>query len=233
MRAPSKRSICLYGDAFGGDCAPNYGILIESANGDSYNFRIGACNCGGGGCGAPKQQPLALAPATFTYEFAISESGGPYTVFASPLESELTNGRFAYTFTQSYTSGMVRLRVIDGATVIDTAYLNYPISVQVATAAPGAGATQAALAVENAPNPFAGETALSFTLPGTENVAVVVYDAAGRRVATLQDGPLGPGSHRLLWSGRGEDGAPVASGIYRALVTAGGKTSSKTVVKLR
>ena len=41
-----------------------------------------------------------------------------------------------------------------------------------------------------------------------------VYDVSGRLVATLLDGPRGPGTHRVEWNGRTDSGREVATGIY-------------------
>jgi hypothetical protein len=226
--------VCLYGDNFGGDCAANYGITVESTAAATVDFRIGACNCSGGGCAKNGGgDRTMLAPQALTYELAISEAGGPYDVFASPMDTDLTGGRYSHTFNQPYSAGMVRLRVLNGATVVDQAFLNFPLAVQAASAAPIVTPAGPSLAVRNAPNPFAGETELSFTLPSAGAVSVIIYDAAGRRVATVHDGALAGGTHRLVWSGRGDDGAPVASGVYRAAVKTDGRIESRKVVKVR
>ena len=43
---------------------------------------------------------------------------------------------------------------------------------------------------------------------------IAVYDLAGRKVRELMRGPQSPGTLRVLWDGRGDDGAPVRSGVY-------------------
>ena len=64
------------------------------------------------------------------------------------------------------------------------------------------------------PNPFNAEVALSFDLPQAAAVALVLYDALGRPVRHLVDGPLAAGRYRFVWDGRDQDGRVVASGIY-------------------
>ena len=64
------------------------------------------------------------------------------------------------------------------------------------------------------PNPFNAEVALSFDLPQAAAVALVLYDALGRPVRHLVDGPLAAGRYRFVWDGRDRDGRVVASGIY-------------------
>ncbi len=64
------------------------------------------------------------------------------------------------------------------------------------------------------PNPFNAEVALSFDLPKAVSVALVLYDALGRPVRHLVDGPLAAGRYRFVWDGRDQEGRAVASGIY-------------------
>lgn len=67
---------------------------------------------------------------------------------------------------------------------------------------------------QNAPNPFNPRTVIRFTMPHEGRARLVVYDAAGRRVATLLDGPMPAGERRVEWTGRDDRGRAVASGIY-------------------
>ncbi len=64
------------------------------------------------------------------------------------------------------------------------------------------------------PNPFNAEVALSFDLPKATASALVLYDALGRPVRHLVDGPLAAGRYRFVWDGRDQDGRVVASGVY-------------------
>src|SRR5690606_15086059 len=60
------------------------------------------------------------------------------------------------------------------------------------------------------PNPARGEAALSLEVAETQRVRVEVYDALGKRVALLHDGPLAAGgAHRLAL-----DGSALAAGVY-------------------
>ena len=101
------------------------------------------------------------------------------------------------------------------------------------TAAPASAAAQQPLRLQSAPNPFVGETVVSFALLTTQPVQVDLYDAAGRRVAQLHDGAMGPGRQHVAWNGRLADGTPAASGIYHCVVRAGGTVATRTLVKLR
>ena len=59
------------------------------------------------------------------------------------------------------------------------------------------------------PNPSAGSARVALTLAGAVEATVAVYDALGRRVATLHDGALGEGEHAFALSG-----AALAPGVY-------------------
>ncbi|MEX2600581.1 MAG: cellulose binding domain-containing protein, partial [Balneolaceae bacterium] len=81
---------------------------------------------------------------------------------------------------------------------------------------------------QNYPNPFAGSTALRFTLPVESFVQLEIYDISGRRVATIVDEVRPAGSYQEIWRAHG-----AASGLYLArLVTSDGVSSRKlTLVK--
>ncbi len=86
---------------------------------------------------------------------------------------------------------------------------------------------------QNAPNPFNPATAISFYLSESLNTSLVVYDALGRTVRTLVDGPCVAGMHVVLWDGRDDTGAPVSSGIYLYRLTAGGVADTRRMTLVR
>ena len=86
------------------------------------------------------------------------------------------------------------------------------------------------LSVTAYPNPFNPETTIHYALPGAGHVEVAVYDVRGARVAMLVDDERGAGSHATLWNGRDARGVVVASGVYFARVTSGGKSQSHKIV---
>ena len=80
--------------------------------------------------------------------------------------------------------------------------------VPVAAEAPPVSGAGASLAVW--PNPAAGAATVSLTLPkSAEQVRLVLYDALGREVAVLHDGPLAAGAHEVSL-----DAAGLAPGAY-------------------
>ncbi len=88
----------------------------------------------------------------------------------------------------------------------------------------------------NYPNPFAASTAITYRLPeeaaGGVEVNLTVFDASGRRVATLAEGTEYPGLHRVDWDGRAADGRRVSAGIYFYRLTAGPETATRKLVLL-
>ena len=83
------------------------------------------------------------------------------------------------------------------------------------------------------PNPFRTEATLNFELGDAEYVRIFVYDALGRRITTLMDGPRPPGSHTVVWKGTDATGQPVASGVYLYRIEAGDHTYTGSFTRVR
>jgi hypothetical protein len=84
------------------------------------------------------------------------------------------------------------------------------------------------------PNPFGAETIFTLTLPQSGRVALSVYDAAGRRVRSLVDATLSPGTRMVGWDGCDDAGAPLGAGVYFGrLDIPGGRTISRSVLLVR
>ncbi len=110
------------------------------------------------------------------------------------------------------------------------------------------------------PNPSAGVSRISFTVPGREvpgpesdgddssptypqaklassghgvRVQAAILDATGRRVSTLLDGFLLPGEAHLSWDGRDASGSRVGNGIYFCRIQSGGQVAAVKMVRLR
>lgn len=78
-----------------------------------------------------------------------------------------------------------------------------------------------------APQPSRGATRLRFSLPAATQARLEVFDAQGRRVATLADGAFAPGEHAVEWRGDG-----IAPGVYLARLTTAAGTATRTIVRL-
>jgi photosystem II stability/assembly factor-like uncharacterized protein len=83
------------------------------------------------------------------------------------------------------------------------------------------------------PNPFLPSTRIRFRLEEKAEVRLNVYSAAGRRVRTLLDGSLDPGSHEVRWRGRDDFGRPAAAGVYFFRLEADGRHAVRKSIRLR
>lgn len=72
----------------------------------------------------------------------------------------------------------------------------------------------APLSIAIAPNPFNAHTRISFTMTEAGPVRVAVYGVDGRRIRVLSTGSRAAGTHEVVWDGRDDRGASVASGAY-------------------
>ncbi len=64
------------------------------------------------------------------------------------------------------------------------------------------------------PNPFGAGTTIHYSLAAPGAVDVGVYDVHGRRVRTLTRGQQAAGRHAVQWDGLGDEGQPLAAGVY-------------------
>jgi hypothetical protein len=96
-----------------------------------------------------------------------------------------------------------------------------------APATPGAGTLRV---FQNAPNPFRTTTAFRLANPKTGDVAIRVFDAAGRLVRRL-DRRLTAGDHVIQWDGRDDAGRSVPSGVLFYEVTADGIRQTRKLIR--
>jgi len=84
----------------------------------------------------------------------------------------------------------------------------------------------------SSPNPFRDRTTLQFSTAGEGPARLALYDCAGRRVRVLVEQPLPAGRHAVQWNGAGEDGRPLAGGIYFARLESAGRSVQTKLVRL-
>ncbi len=121
---------------------------------------------------------------------------------------------------------------------VDVVYSDYDQSLYVCTESHGVfrtgliptalAETPAAksLALSAWPNPFNPATQFSIALPTSGRITLSVYDAEGRRVATLADGEFAAGMHNFAWQP-----ADLPSGVYLARLSGDfGRRSLRTVL---
>jgi len=78
-------------------------------------------------------------------------------------------------------------------------------------------ARRSGLTIEkNHPNPFNPSTTITLAIDKNQRVNLEIFDARGRMVRVLHEGPLTVGRHELRWDGRDAGGRQAASGMYFA-----------------
>jgi len=78
------------------------------------------------------------------------------------------------------------------------------------------------------PNPFNQSTVISYQLPVSGAVSLLVYDITGREVAKLVDGYQNAGDHEVIF-----DVGNLSSGIYFAQLSANGQIQSQKLVLMK
>jgi hypothetical protein len=154
---------------------------------------------------------------------AIPETWANYSIsipVTANLAGQLLQFGFANRATAFQSSAIIYDNVIFG---IDTTTSSVPT----ASAAMGAELRQ------NYPNPFNPSTRIEFALERTSSVQVTVFDLAGHRLATLEQGTLAAGEHHVTWDGRTDDGTPAPAGQYRYVLTTDQGQLSRSMVLIK
>ncbi|MHB8581592.1 MAG: T9SS type A sorting domain-containing protein [Ignavibacteriaceae bacterium] len=81
---------------------------------------------------------------------------------------------------------------------------------------------------QNNPNPFNPSTNISFSLPSTQLVHLVVYDILGREVKKLFEGTLLAGKYSIVF-----DGSSISSGLYFYRLTAENFSVTKKMLLIK
>jgi hypothetical protein len=192
--------------------------------------------------------PIATS-ATHPTEIAVGNHSFPVTVYAegSPLEDArvcLWMGDDLYHVEQTNGSGEAQFTImptISGeikVTATKNGYLPYLGTINVDGELSGVvdGRSPAKLTVGVTPNPVRGSAVIRYSLPaGRENdeVALKIYDAAGRLVTSLPvEKSFGSGTS-LTWEGQLDSGAVAPSGIYFIKLSHGSKAVTSKFVMIR
>jgi hypothetical protein len=89
---------------------------------------------------------------------------------------------------------------------------------------PGEGQPKTFALFQNVPNPAAGATTFSFELPEGADVTLAVYDASGRKVATVAKGYIPAGLHDVPFANG------LAPGVYVYRLEAGARSAARKLV---
>jgi serine protease AprX len=105
---------------------------------------------------------------------------------------------------------------------------NMPTATAARSAESASSSTQQSEMILAAPNPFQGQTTLTYTLPQDGAVRLEVFNMMGQRVKTLRNEVQAAGVHTQVL-----DGSQLAAGTYIYKLTAGAKSASGRVVLTR
>lgn len=86
---------------------------------------------------------------------------------------------------------------------------------------------------QSRPNPFNPTATIRYSLPAETYARLVVYDVSGHVIARLVDRVEPAGPHEVTWSGEGDRGEPVASGVYWYRLTTALGTATRSFVLAR
>ena len=81
---------------------------------------------------------------------------------------------------------------------------------------------------QNYPNPFNPTTLIRYTIAGSKEVKLGVYDILGREVAVLVNERRGPGSYEVTF-----DGSGLSSGVYVYRLIVGNFVESRKMVLMK
>jgi len=84
---------------------------------------------------------------------------------------------------------------------------------------------------EASPNPFRGNTTISYALPRDGSVRLYILNASGAVVRTLRDGPGQRGVQRTTWDGTDDRSVHVGKGVYFCSLEAGEFVAVRKMVK--
>lgn len=87
--------------------------------------------------------------------------------------------------------------------------------------------------MQNFPNPFNPETAISFRLSKPGNAILRIYNVDGQEIRVLTDGHHQAGLHTFKWDSKDNQGAPVSSGVYLFRLQAGEFSQTRKMTILR
>jgi hypothetical protein len=83
------------------------------------------------------------------------------------------------------------------------------------------------------PNPSNPDVSIRYFLERAGQARVEVFTVTGARVVVLEDARREAGPHVVTWDGRGDDGRPVAAGVYFVRLLADGRGMTRKLVLVR
>jgi len=213
---------CIYGP---GPCATIGGFfgidLVAITPAGVVTIARGSCDCG-----------VTKQAAALTYELAVSDSGGPYSLFATLQDTDWASGMFYdHTFPQAHPSATMRMQVFDGAGAqVGEAFSDYPVNIPAATAV---GVDHASDPAPNLAPTAVGAAAVRWHAEESGFATVSLYDVTGRRLRTLFEGEVGRGWNTVGWDGSDDSGNDAGSGVFFARIASGSHATTQRLLVVR
>ncbi len=188
---------------------PHAGAVLRGAQSDTLRWTI-AEDCWDSG-----------TPVTLT----VFDDGGD--IWSDSVESD-PSGTYTYVWLvtdQNVDDARLRIEAVDGFgwAAADTSEA-FDIENSLTDVTPGLLLTDGIGPVY--PNPFNPMAKVAFTLSAPANIRLAVFDARGRRVASLASGPWDAGKHSVVWNGHDSSGRSMPSGVYLARLSVRGSERS-------
>jgi len=187
------------------------------------------------------------------WDYVVVEGSGDGANWVPLADGYDSNDNTAWNFGSNGTSSMYRPRTID---LLDTFSWNDTVLLRFrlysdgyvngwgwaidnlviqdnAVPAPDHTPSASVNLAQNVPNPFNPSTTISFSVPNEARVKLQVFDVRGHLVRNLMDEIRPAGEQSVVWNGRDERGAGVASGVYFYRLDTGGKSLQKRMLLIK
>jgi hypothetical protein len=82
------------------------------------------------------------------------------------------------------------------------------------------------------PNPSRSAQRIDYALPAATSIDLSIYDASGRRIATLVHGDALAGRGSVVWDGRESSGRSVSPGLYFARLRTPQGSAERRMVRI-
>ncbi|RMH66144.1 MAG: T9SS C-terminal target domain-containing protein [Calditrichaeota bacterium] len=147
--------------------------------------------------------------------------GSPEPVYPITLTGVVSQYDGSAPYTEGYQIFPRRMEDIESANAIDNTPVVQPLSFKLYSAYP---------------NPFNPSTTLAFDIPADmagERVSLAVYNVLGQQMTMLVDKPLSAGHYAMTWNGLTSRGMQAPTGVYFAILKAGGQQKTTRLLLIK
>lgn len=176
-------------------------------------------------------QSLTFDTADHLWDLDVTRDNGANW---EPVARKVAATSFSWTVTGPNTgNARIRLRrsLAPGSPVVDQSDAVFTIGSSTVDA-PGVAPPDAVAFSPAWPNPSRGSVRFDLALPQAAAIELDIFDAQGRRVASLAGRDFPAGRHTITWEGRAMNGVPVAAGVYFAHLRTPGFEAARRIVRI-